>query len=248
MGVVLVAPLDEADAWRDVVTQLDQGEGVRTLTYSPRTFPVKDVAALISSVVDEPLKKAGSEPTFRLVADELTGTLIVTGTASQHAMFAGIVERLDAVPPRARRQIRAFPIKNRGVREVVALIQELVDAELFEPAPAAPSPAAPPAQRSVREVRPEEPSPPAPPDADGAKHGATGTPPSDSSEGLRITLQCACGRRAREDAAEGLGRSGPGETLGGLEAGPRWTAKRLPPKTPGLEEWAATRARWWKDL
>ncbi|MBI4881789.1 MAG: hypothetical protein HY812_19330 [Planctomycetes bacterium] len=66
--------------------------------------------------------------------------------------------------------------------------------------------------------------------------------------GLRITLQCACGWSAREDAAEGRGRSDPGETLDGLEAGPSWTAKRLPPKTPGLEEWAATRARRWKDM
>ncbi|MBI4881743.1 MAG: hypothetical protein HY812_19095, partial [Planctomycetes bacterium] len=187
-GLMLVAPLDEADAWRDVVRQLDQGEGVRSLTYSPRYFPVKDVAALISSVVDEPLKKAASEPTFRLVADELTGTLIVTGTASQHAIVAGIVERLDSVPPRARRQIRAFPIRNRGVSEVVALIQQLVDAELFEPAPDEPPPAAPPAQRSVREIKPEESAPPAPQDAKGEKRGGAGTPPGDSGEGPPLTL------------------------------------------------------------
>jgi general secretion pathway protein D len=59
------------------------------------------------------------------VVDELTGSLLVTGTSSQHERVAALMERLDATPAAARRPVRSFVIKNRPVLEVKSIIEEL---------------------------------------------------------------------------------------------------------------------------
>ncbi len=68
------------------------------------------------------------------------------------------------------------------------------------------------------------------------------------SVGLRITVECACGLRSAHEPPEGRGGPDLDGPPASRDARPRWTAKRLPPDTPGLGEWAVTRARWWKDL
>ncbi len=66
--------------------------------------------------------------------------------------------------------------------------------------------------------------------------------------GLRVTVECACGLSSTGERPLLRGGSGPEGARASPDTRPRWTAKRLAPNTPGLREWAATRARWWKDL
>ena len=58
----------------------DKREGVVVVTYTPHYFAAKDVAKLVESVANA----GGSPPEdrFRVVLDDLTGSLIVTATAS----------------------------------------------------------------------------------------------------------------------------------------------------------------------
>lgn len=63
---------------------------------------------------------------WRLVVDDLTGSLLITATARQHEAIRELMQRLDDVPAAARRPMRTFTVKNRPVDEIVAIIDQLV--------------------------------------------------------------------------------------------------------------------------
>jgi general secretion pathway protein D len=63
-----------------------------------------------------------------MVTDELTGTLVVTATPTQHKAIQGLLERLESVAQGPRRPMRSFPIKHRGVEELRDLLQSMLDA------------------------------------------------------------------------------------------------------------------------
>jgi type II secretory pathway component GspD/PulD (secretin) len=123
-SLLLVCAPKQEQAWRDLIAAVDRREPVETRTYSPRYFPARDVAKLAESAA-----QAGGPLTvderFRVVVDELTGSLLVTATVSQHERVAALMERLNATPAGARRPVRSFTIKNRPVSEIRAIIEEL---------------------------------------------------------------------------------------------------------------------------
>ncbi len=136
-GVLLVAPRDEAEQWRALIARLDQREPASTVSYTPRSFSAKEVARLIEQAVRGVTSTGGAAPTgaddrWRLVVDELTGTLIVTATASQHEQIAALLARLDETPASARRPVRTFVIRNRSVREVLSVLQQLASAGVLD--------------------------------------------------------------------------------------------------------------------
>jgi type II secretory pathway component GspD/PulD (secretin) len=131
-SVLVVAPLVEVDRWVALVEQLDAREATQTRAYTPRVFPAADVARLAEQITGVGSAGAGDER-FRIVVDDLTGTLIVTGTSEQHERVSSLVERLDAVDGAAARPVRAFPIRNRGVGEIVATLRQLIAAGVLEP-------------------------------------------------------------------------------------------------------------------
>lgn len=70
---------------------------------------------------------------FRVVVDELTGTLLVTATPTQHARIRDLLARLDESPGGVARPVRAFPIRNRPVSEILGTLSELVTADVDTP-------------------------------------------------------------------------------------------------------------------
>jgi general secretion pathway protein D len=145
--VQIVAPESSVEYWRTLLDGLDRvGTLVETRTYTPKVFPAKDVARLIEQVVrDAGPNAASSSPllpppgertptptavdTWRLVIDDLTGSLIITATAAQHARILELLDRLDATPADATQQVRVFAIKHRAVAQVAAALAELLDTE-----------------------------------------------------------------------------------------------------------------------
>lgn len=123
-SLLLVCASEQEVAWRGLIAAVDRREPVETRTYSPRYFPAKDVAKLAESTA-QASGATGADERFRVVLDELTGSLLVTGTSSQHDRVAALMERLDATPASARRPVRTFLIKNRPVSEIKAIIEEL---------------------------------------------------------------------------------------------------------------------------
>jgi general secretion pathway protein D len=123
--VLLVAPASARGAWLALLEQLDQRESAATRTYSPGSFQVAEVASLIEEAIADP---RSTDDRFRIVEDELTGTLIITATPTQHAQIEAIVERLSEQQSNAPRPIRAFAVRNRPVDELLGVLNDLIDA------------------------------------------------------------------------------------------------------------------------
>ncbi|MBN8597447.1 MAG: hypothetical protein J0L78_07205 [Planctomycetes bacterium] len=171
-SLLLLAPAEARGDWLRLIAALDQREIVITRDYTPKVFSAKEVANLIEQTVRE---RTGAAPTpggtappiddrLRVVTDDLTGTLIVTATPTQHERIAAILERLDATPQSAARPVRAFPVRNRPVSEVLQTLQSLIAAGALENTSSIESSGLGPGATSVREagaqrtLRPDDPS------------------------------------------------------------------------------------------
>lgn len=125
-GLILICPPEVEGDWRDLVQIADRRDVVESRTYSPRFFAAKDVARLVESTV----AAGGSalpDDRFKIVVDDLMGSLIITGTAAQHTKIGELLERLDSAD-RSPTPVRAFPIKNRPVSELLTTLRELIAA------------------------------------------------------------------------------------------------------------------------
>lgn len=131
-SVLVVAPQRVVERWKQLIALADTREPVTTLTYTPRLFAVKDVGNLIQQIANDKAGQGAGDDRFKLVIEEPTGSLIVTGTPTQHEKIAALMARLDAVPGESRRPVRSFLIRNRSVTEFVATLQRLVQAGVLE--------------------------------------------------------------------------------------------------------------------
>ena len=133
-SVVLVAPEHEVQTWLDLLSQFDRRQAVETRSYAPRHFALDEVEQLIDQTARDlgPRGSGGSGGQWRLVTNDLTGTLIVTATPSEHEKIEGLIQRLDAVPAEARRPVRVFAIRNRSVNEIVDVLTQLIEAGVLE--------------------------------------------------------------------------------------------------------------------
>ncbi len=122
-SVLLVMQETHRSYWRSLFDELDRRERVESVTYTPRHFAAREVARLAEQTV-----KDFADDRWKLVIDDLTGSLVVTATPTQHEAFRALIERLDAAPVSARRPARSFVIKNRSVSEVKAILEQLIQA------------------------------------------------------------------------------------------------------------------------
>lgn len=132
-GVVVIAPAAEMAVWRELVGRFDQREGAETRNYVPRVFAAGDVAKLVEETV-----RGGSAPggvkgdeRWRVVVDDLTGTLVVTATPSQHAQVASLMERLDAAQG-GPLPMRSYAVRNRPVGEMIEALSKLIEAGVLD--------------------------------------------------------------------------------------------------------------------
>ncbi|MEQ8764763.1 MAG: secretin N-terminal domain-containing protein [Planctomycetota bacterium] len=121
--ILLVAPPKEGPIWRELIERLDRREATTTVSYAAQHFPVRDVATLVEDVARG---EGDVRDGWRMVVDELTGTLIISATPSQHDKIQSLIERLDQAAPTSRRPVRSFTIRNRNVTEIAELLNELI--------------------------------------------------------------------------------------------------------------------------
>lgn len=124
-GVIVMSPAAEQQAWRDIIVAFDRRQEVETRTYSPKHFSVSEVSQLVQQIGKEAGPR-GSGDRWKLVADDLTGTLVVTATPAEHAAVASLVSRLDSIPGGERKHFTIFTVRNRPVSELLALLDELM--------------------------------------------------------------------------------------------------------------------------
>ncbi len=151
-AVVLIAPPNEVDQWRSLIERFDQVPPVETRTYSPRYFGLDEVATLVEQVV-RPSSTSGDQ--WRLVRDELTGSIILTATALQHEEVQSLIDRLNALPAESRRPLWTYQVRNRPVGEVIDVLERLLaSGVLAEAADAALMPAVPSKEASSSDQAP----------------------------------------------------------------------------------------------
>ena len=126
-AVILIAPPEEVAQWKDLIARFDERQSVERRTYSPRHFSAGEVARLIEQTAKDTSPR-GSGDRWRVVSDELTGTLIVTATSGEHEQIQQLIERLNSMPVESRRPVRAIPIRNRSVTEILEVLQRLIAA------------------------------------------------------------------------------------------------------------------------
>lgn len=155
-SLLVVAPSDEIPEWIDLIAQLDRAEARFTKDYVPVRFGVAETAQLIREVI----AAGGAEPPgWRMIEDELTGTLIVTATVSQHQQVERTLERLEGTGVSARRALRSFPIEHRDAEDLIGLLDSLLEdgpSELLEPGIEDVQGATAPIERPLETVRPTD--------------------------------------------------------------------------------------------
>lgn len=134
-SLIVIAPDDARPRWLELIALLDQREAVTTVEYATRAFTPKEVADLLAETLQEPrleLSGPGTPPAatsnqLKLVVNDLTGTLIVTTTATQHERVRVLIERLESsTAPASARPLRMFPVRNRPADEVMATLASVV--------------------------------------------------------------------------------------------------------------------------
>lgn len=131
-SLLIIAPREDVPRWKELVAQLDGGKEETTVTYVPRVFAVQDVAKLIEEVTRSNGVATGK---LKVVPDVLTGSLVITGSAAQHRVIEDLLKRLDATDTGSA-PLRAFPIKNRPVSEIVGTLAQLLQAGAGDAQPA----------------------------------------------------------------------------------------------------------------
>ena len=122
-AVLVVAPTSEQAMWLDLVHRFDRAESVTTIGYSPRRFGVKETAKLVTDTLGPQTQGAG----WRMVTDDLTGTLVISATPSQHKVVQDLLDRLETSEKAPRRPLRSFPIQHRGVEELRDMLVSLLE-------------------------------------------------------------------------------------------------------------------------
>ena len=121
--ILVVAPEPEHFWWQEEIRRFDQVRPGITREYVPRRFGLAETAKLVEEVARGPVE---SSPGWRMVQDELTGTLVVTAQIEQHAEVERVLARLESEPADSRLALRAFPVKHRDVDEFLGLLESLL--------------------------------------------------------------------------------------------------------------------------
>ncbi len=132
-SLLLVAPKELIETWKTLITSLDQRQPLETRAYTPGAFTAKEVGTLIEQSVHSSAAPSAADG-WRLVTEDLTGTLVLTATPDQHAQVESLLARLAALPPESRRPVRSFVVRNRGVTDVLQVLQQLVGAGVLDAA------------------------------------------------------------------------------------------------------------------
>ncbi|NOT31993.1 MAG: hypothetical protein HOP15_16225, partial [Planctomycetes bacterium] len=121
--ILVVAPEPELLWWKEQIERFDQVQPAVTRNYIPRRFSIGETGKLIQDIVRGPIEGAAG---WRLVEDELTGTLVITASPAQHEEVERLLARLESSEPDARIALRAFPIRHRDVDEFLGLLESLL--------------------------------------------------------------------------------------------------------------------------
>lgn len=183
-SLLIVAPEGELDEWESLIRSVDHLEAVETRQYSPQHFGLDEVADLLRQALTH--EADDSATTWGLIIDRLTGSLLITATASEHEHIRSLLDRLAEAPPTPQRPMRSFVIRNRSATDVRHVLADLLEATVPAESWTIPDPAERDfaAQRSTRTA----PRPNAYAAGDSVMKATPSTDTSRAGEGLVMTI------------------------------------------------------------
>ncbi len=132
-SMLVITPSDELDIWLDLIEQLDQRQPVTTVSHPVGSDDLTEVATLLAATARDASPRGAGEQ-WRVVSNNLTGTLVITATPSEHEAIRHVLTELAASPAEARRPVRTFAIRNRSVRELMQTLASIIDAGAIDAA------------------------------------------------------------------------------------------------------------------
>ena len=121
--ILVVAPEPELTWWKEAIERFDQEQPLLTRNYSPQRFGLRETARLVEAVARGPIESAAG---WKMVEDELTGTLVITAALKKHEEVERLLTRLENAPADSRLGMRAFPIRHSDVDEFLGLLENLL--------------------------------------------------------------------------------------------------------------------------
>ncbi|MBL0922022.1 MAG: hypothetical protein IBJ10_07820, partial [Phycisphaerales bacterium] len=129
--LMVIAAGSREQELRALIAELDVREALETRSYSAPGIDPKDLAETIKGLLETRAAEAAkpqSTPT-RVAADRLSGAVLVTARARDHARIGELIERIVAAPPSSRRTLQSFVVKNRSASELMATLQQLLGSD-----------------------------------------------------------------------------------------------------------------------
>ena len=130
-SLLVIAPYEEMSAWKALIERFDRQQALVTEHYQPRRFGLAETAQLVEEVVHGADSVLEGD-SWKLVTDELTGTLILTTTPARQREVAQLMARLESTGSEARRPMRTYPIRHRQVSEVLGLLTGVLEEGVLE--------------------------------------------------------------------------------------------------------------------
>lgn len=127
--LLLTAPEDEHERWRELLARFDVPQSAETRSYPLPFLGVEELDRLLEEVARSPGPR-GSGDAWRVVRNPVASTLIVTATPEEHARVAEFLAQIEAVPPDHRRATRTFTIRNRNAEDLRASLSRLLGVSL----------------------------------------------------------------------------------------------------------------------
>lgn len=127
-AVLLICPATSEPSWREILKTVDRREPVETRSYSSRTYTATQLAKSIETVGSSAISTAGIvDERFKVVPEEITGSVIVTATQRQHDRIADLIKRTESAE-QVTLPIRTNTVRNRPVADVLQTLEQLIDA------------------------------------------------------------------------------------------------------------------------
>lgn len=129
-SVRVIGPGIEFETIQVMIEQADRPSAIMTRSFDPRGYPLGTVSSFLETMAHDSSPR-GSGEQWRVVGDELTNTLIVTGTESELDAAASALEQLASMPAEGRRIIKIIDVKNREATKIREIASQLLNARLL---------------------------------------------------------------------------------------------------------------------
>lgn len=129
-AIRVIGPESEVDRLRLLIERADIPSEIQSRSFDTRGYPLDTVASFVETMARDSSPR-GSGERWKIVQDELTNTLIVSGTQAELNAAEQAIEQLASMPAAGRRVIRMIPVKNREASKIQEIAGQLLGATIL---------------------------------------------------------------------------------------------------------------------